>query len=86
MREIQVTKAKTRLAELLRVVEHGETVAITRHGKPVAHLVPAPALATAIVPPCPSTMAWAMAKPRPVPPIPRLRDWSVRYFEGLAAG
>ena len=43
MREIQATQAKTRLAELLRVVERGETVAITRHGKPVAHLVPAPA-------------------------------------------
>ena len=42
MREIQATEAKTRLAELLRVVERGETVAITRHGKPVAHLVPAP--------------------------------------------
>ena len=43
MREIQATEAKARLAELLRVVERGETVAITRHGKPVAHLVPAPA-------------------------------------------
>ena len=43
MREIQATEARTRLAEILRVVEHGETVAITRHGKPVAHLVPAPA-------------------------------------------
>ncbi len=41
MREIQATEAKTRLAELLRAVEHGETVAITRHGKTVAHLVPA---------------------------------------------
>ena len=41
MRKIQATEAKTRLAELLRAVEHGETVAITRHGKPVAHLVPA---------------------------------------------
>ena len=41
MREIQATEAKTRLAELLRAVEYGETVAITRHGKPVAHLVPA---------------------------------------------
>ena len=28
MREIQATEAKTRLAELLRAVEHGETVAI----------------------------------------------------------
>ena len=41
MREIQATEAKTRLAELLRAVERGETVAITRHGKPVAHLGPA---------------------------------------------
>ena len=40
MREIQATEAKTRLAELLRVVERGETVAITRHGKPIAHLIP----------------------------------------------
>ena len=43
MREIQATEAKTRLAELLRAVEHGESVTITRHGKAVAHLVPADA-------------------------------------------
>ena len=42
MREIRATEAKARLAELLRAVETGETVAITRRGKPVAHLVPAP--------------------------------------------
>ena len=42
MREIQATKAKARLGELLRVVERGEAVAITRRGKPVAHLIPAP--------------------------------------------
>ena len=41
MREIQSTEAKARFAEILRNVEHGETVAITRHGKTVAHLVPA---------------------------------------------
>ena len=41
MREVQATEAKARLAELLRVVEHGETIAITRHGRTVAHLVPA---------------------------------------------
>lgn len=35
------TEAKARLAELLRVVEYGETVAITRHGKTVARLSPA---------------------------------------------
>ena len=43
VREIQATEAKARLAELLRNVEHGETIAITRHGKAVAHLVPASA-------------------------------------------
>ena len=42
MREIRVTEAKARPAELLRAVETGETVAITRRGKRVAHLVPAP--------------------------------------------
>ena len=31
------------MAELLRAVEHGEAFAITRHGKTVAHLVPATA-------------------------------------------
>jgi prevent-host-death family protein len=33
-------EAKTKLSELLDKVEAGETVTITRHGKPVAQLVP----------------------------------------------
>ena len=41
MREVAATEAKAHLAELLRAVEYGETVAITRHGKTVAHLSPA---------------------------------------------
>ena len=41
MRRIQATEAKARLADLLRTVERGETIAITRHGKTIAHLVPA---------------------------------------------
>ena len=41
MREVQATQAKAQLAELLRMVERGETIAITRHGKTIAHLVPA---------------------------------------------
>ena len=41
MREIGSTEVKARLSELLGAVEHGETVAITRHSKRVAHLVPA---------------------------------------------
>ena len=43
MREVQATEAKAHLARLLSEVEHGETIAITRHGKPIAHLVPAEA-------------------------------------------
>ena len=41
MREVQATKAKAHFAELLRTVEYGETVAITRHGRAIAHLIPA---------------------------------------------
>ena len=41
MRKIQSTEAKARFAEILRTVEHGETIAITRHGKTSAHLIPA---------------------------------------------
>ena len=41
MRIVQATEAKARLAELLRTVEHGESVAITRHGETIAHVIPA---------------------------------------------
>ena len=41
MNEMQATEAKARFAELLRTVEHGETVVITRHGRAVAHVTPA---------------------------------------------
>ena len=34
-------EAKTHLPQLLVRVEHGESIIITRHGKPVARLVPA---------------------------------------------
>ena len=33
-------EAKTHLPQLLDRVEHGESIVITRHGKPVARLVP----------------------------------------------
>lgn len=41
MQTIQATEAKARLAELLRNVERGETVVITRHGEAIAHVIPA---------------------------------------------
>ena len=42
MREIQSSEVKAKLPQYLDEVERGETIVITRHGKPVAHLVPAP--------------------------------------------
>ena len=35
---VTLVKAKAHLSELLDKVEAGETVLITRHGRPVAHL------------------------------------------------
>ena len=40
MKEVGVYEAKTHLPRLLEQVEAGETITITRHGKPVARLVP----------------------------------------------
>jgi len=40
MREVQASDAKARLLSLLDEVERGESLIITRHGKPIARLVP----------------------------------------------
>lgn len=40
MREVQSSDAKTHLTQLLSDVERGETIVITRHGRPIARLVP----------------------------------------------
>ena len=40
MREIQASDAKARLPQLLDDVERGETLIITRHGRPIARIVP----------------------------------------------
>jgi prevent-host-death family protein len=40
MHEIGAFEAKNRLGSLLDRVERGEEIVITRHGKPVARLVP----------------------------------------------
>jgi prevent-host-death family protein len=39
--QVNVHEAKTRLSQLLELVEQGETVTIARHGTPVAELVAA---------------------------------------------
>lgn len=38
---IPITEAKAQLTELVRRAENGETVVLTRHGKPAVRLVPA---------------------------------------------
>jgi prevent-host-death family protein len=40
LKQVGVYDAKTQLPRLLEQVERGETVTITRHGRPVAKLVP----------------------------------------------
>lgn len=40
--DVSLADAKNRLSELVRSVEGGEDVMITRNGKPVAQLVPPP--------------------------------------------
>jgi len=40
---VSTAEAKNRLPELIRAVEGGEQVVITRHGKPVAQIAPPPA-------------------------------------------
>lgn len=40
MRTIQSSEAKVHLSELLDDVERGETIVITRHGRPIARLAP----------------------------------------------
>ena len=42
MREVEDYDAKFILFELLEAAREGETVVITHHGQPVAHLCPAP--------------------------------------------
>jgi prevent-host-death family protein len=40
MKEVGTFEAKNHLSALLELVEQGEDILITRHGKPVARLVP----------------------------------------------
>jgi prevent-host-death family protein len=41
--DVSIAEAKNRLPELIRAVEAGEQVVITRHGRPVAQITPPPA-------------------------------------------
>ena len=40
MREVPASEAKTHFARLLDAAQRGETIAITRHGRRIARLIP----------------------------------------------
>ena len=40
--QVSIAEAKNRLTQLIRAVEEGEPVIITRNGKPVAQIAPPP--------------------------------------------
>ncbi|MBS0530648.1 MAG: type II toxin-antitoxin system Phd/YefM family antitoxin [Proteobacteria bacterium] len=40
MKHVQATELKAKLAELLDEVERGQTLVVTRHGKPIARIMP----------------------------------------------
>jgi prevent-host-death family protein len=42
MRTIQASKARTHLYSILDEIERGETIIITRNGKPIARFIPEP--------------------------------------------
>jgi len=48
MSTMSLAQAKAHLSELLNTVESGEEVLITRHGRPVARIVPAHSVKHAI--------------------------------------
>jgi prevent-host-death family protein len=47
MQTIQASEAKTKFLSILDDVERGATVIVTRHGKPVARIIPEEAIMTA---------------------------------------
>jgi prevent-host-death family protein len=40
--DVSIAEAKNRFTQLIRAVEQGESVVITRNGRPVAQILPAP--------------------------------------------
>ena len=40
MRQVDVSQSSTKLADLLKAIEGGETIAIARNGEAIAHMAP----------------------------------------------
>ena len=66
-RKVQTSKAKDQLSKLLRNVEQGESVIITRHGREVARLVPGAPLDKAVARVVQLEWGGRRVKLRPVP-------------------
>jgi prevent-host-death family protein len=64
MTSISVAEAKARLSDLVSRAEDGEELVITRHGKPVARLVPVKKTPTAF----PSLKAFRASMPKATTP------------------
>lgn len=66
MATVSIAEAKDRLPQLIIAAEAGETVTITRHGQPVAHITAAaPAAATVCAP---ESIDWIEAQLASLPP------------------
>lgn len=71
MRSVPVVEAKTHFSALLAAVEGGEAVAITRHGRVVARLVPdAPLMAADVFRPFWGETDLDLEAPADLPPEP----------------
>src|SRR2546426_1580670 len=58
---------------------HGPGEGRAAAGSHTVNVLPAPGtVSTVMCPPCSSAKSRAIARPRPVPPSSRLRDWSIR--------
>jgi prevent-host-death family protein len=76
MREIQSSEAKTHLTQLLSEVARGESFTITRHGRPVAQLVPVAAQRRSAIE---STMEQIVAFRRSIPALSQTDIASARH-------
>lgn len=47
--DVSIAEAKNRLPELIRALESGERVVITRHGKPVGQIAPPPSVRSKVL-------------------------------------
>lgn len=80
--------AKTHLSALLERVEKGESITITKHGRPVARLVPAPLHARRQVPdrvpPTPEELARFMREYDERVALVRANGWGLTPEEAVA--